>query len=337
MPIDLRDLLVPIVQAPMAGGPSTPELAAAVSNAGGLGSLAAGYRSVEDMKAEIAATRELTSHPFAVNVFVPEIHASDPADLEAYANELSAYARDMGIQVPELKPATDDSYHEKIEALIAGPVPVVSLTFGLPEQSIISDLQRAGSAVILNATSVAEANMALELRPQALVLQGTEAGGHRAQYDQSAPPSSVKTLDLVEAVANITDVPLIAAGGVSTADHTAQLLAVGAAAVQAGTAFLLAHEAGTKALHRQALESGEFTETVVTRAFSGRPARGLRNHFIDRMLPHEIVGYPEVNYLTGSIRGAATDAHVISAWAGTGFQQLRRASALEILNSLIPK
>lgn len=336
MTFDLSDLSARVVQAPMAGGPSTPELVAAVSEAGGLGSLAAGYRTASAMAVEIAEVRGLTGRPFAVNVFVPEAHPSDPSAVEVYARALTPFAQDLGVPAPEPRPGGDDEYGEKIEVLTADPVPVVSFTFGLPAADEVAALQRAGSAVVLNATTPAEAEQALALDPDALVLQGPNAGGHRAQFDQRAQPSEVTLEELLAAVAQRTAVPLIAAGGIATGSEAARVLEAGASAIQAGTAFLLTEEAGTKALHRQALTSAAARETVVTRVFSGRPARGLRNAFIDRMSAHEIVGYPEVHHLTAPLRAAATDPDGINAWAGTGFAHCRRASAAVILADLTP-
>lgn len=336
MTFRLTDLTHPIIQAPMAGGPSTPALVAAVSRAGGLGSLAAGYRTAADMVDEIAAVRRLTDRPFAMNVFVPEAHPSAPDDLDAYARALRPFAADLGVPEPEVRPAGDDEYGAKLAELLADPVPVVSFTFGLPTAEHVHALQGAGSAVVLNATTVAEAQAALALDPDALVLQGPLAGGHRAQHDQRAEPSELPLEALLDAVRGLTSVPLIAAGGLATRADVARVLEAGAHAAQAGTAFLLAEEAGTKPLHRQALEAGRSTETVVTRVFSGRPARGLRNAFIERMTPHSVIGYPEVHFLTSPLRAVAADPEGINAWAGTGYAHCRRASAAEILADLAP-
>lgn len=330
------DLPLPIIQAPMAGGPSTPELAAAVSQAGGLGSLAAGYTSAEAMAGDITATRSLTARSIAVNLFVPEAHASDPHDVEAYAHALTPLARELDVPPIAIPTAGDDEYPQKLAALQDNPADVVSFTFGLPTAEQIALLRSLGTAIVLNATTPAEAAQALRLEPDALVLQGAEAGGHRAQYDQAADPADISLTHLLAAVAPTTTVPLIAAGGIASAGDVSRLLASGAAAVQVGTQFLLAHEAGTKPLHRQALESEQFTETTVTRVFSGRPARGLRNAFIDRMTTSEVVGYPEVHYLTSPLRAAAFTPDGINAWAGTGFASCRAASATEILTALTP-
>jgi nitronate monooxygenase len=332
----ILDLDVPIVQAPMAGGPSTPELAAAVSAAGGLGSLAGGYQSPERMRADIAAVRALTDRPFGVNLFVPECRPADPRAVTAYALALEALAAELGVDPPVPTPAGDDHYPEKVAGLIADPIPLVSFTFGLPGSEEVKALQNAGSAVVLNATTAEEAAAALTLGPQALVLQGPAAGGHRAQYDQFAEPADVPLATLLEAVAARTTVPLIAAGGIGASVDVRALLSAGASAVQVGTLFLTSAEAGTRPLHRKALLSGEFAETVVTRVFSGRPARALRNAFIDRMADSEVVGYPEVHYLTSPLRAAARDEHGINLWAGTGFTGCQEAPATDILAQLAP-
>ncbi|GAA4285204.1 nitronate monooxygenase [Brevibacterium daeguense] len=332
----LSDLEVPIVQAPMAGGPSTPGLVAAVSTAGGLGSLGGGYQSPERMRADIEAVRALTDRPFGVNLFVPEHRPSDAGAVAAYAAALEPLATELGVEPPVPAPAGDDHYREKVADLIADPVPLVSFTFGLPSREEVRALQEAGSAVVLNATTPEEATACLALDPQAVVLQGPAAGGHRAQHDQFAESSDVPLAILLEAIAGRTTVPLIAAGGIGASADVRALLSAGASAVQVGTLFLTSAEAGTRPVHRKALLSGEFTETVVTRVFSGRPARALRNQFIDRMAESEVVGYPEVHYLTSPLRAAARDGHGINLWAGTGFVSCREAPAADILAQLAP-
>ncbi|MDO4919001.1 nitronate monooxygenase [Kocuria sp.] len=327
----LTDLQVPLVQAPMAGGPSTPALAVAVARAGGLGMLAAGYKTTEAMAAEIREVAAQTDR-FGVNLFVPERDPSDPGDLAAYARALAPLAAELGVPAPEPGEFTDDEYRVKIAHLLTHPVPLVSFTFGLPSAADVARLREAGSAVVLNATSAGEVAAAAELAPDAIVVQGTEAGGHRASHGQAAAPEDVTTTALLAAARGLTGIPLIAAGGVAGREDAAELLRGGARAVQVGTLFLTARDAGTKPAHRAALLDGEPRDTVVTRAFSGRSARALRNRFTERMAREQVAGYPQVHYMTAPLRAAsAADPEGLNLWAGTGFGACRETTAAGVV------
>lgn len=336
-PFSLDVLTVPVVQAPMAGGPSTPRLAAAVSTSGGLGFLAAGYKSADAVRAEILATRSLTGAPFGVNVFVPQPSVADSTAIADYAESLRA---DAAALTTTLGPARydDDDWANKIDLLLDLAPDVVSFTFDIPESGVMEALTTAGIAVVLTVTSRAEAYRAVESGARALCVQGPEAGGHRGTFDPTSEPEATPLLQLIEELRDVP-VPLIAAGGVVTGEDTRVVLSRGAAAVQAGTAFLRADEAGTKTAHRAALISGEFTSTSVTKAFSGRYARGLTNGFM-RDHDHDApFGYPEVHHLTTPLRAAAAavgDAHRLNLWAGTNFGRTMTGSAEAILASLRP-
>ncbi|WP_124109634.1 NAD(P)H-dependent flavin oxidoreductase [Kocuria rhizophila] len=327
----LTTLPVPVVQAPMAGGPSTPALAVAVARAGGLGVLAAGYKSTEAMAGEV---REVAAHTdrFGVNLFVPERDPSDPAALAAYARALAPVAAELGVPAPDPGEYVDDEYPAKLAHLTAHPVPLVSFTFGLPTADDVARLRNAGSAVVLNTTSADEVAAAARLRPDAIVVQGSEAGGHRATHGQVEQPEEISTAALLDAARELTDLPLVAAGGIAGRDDAAAFLARGAAAVQVGTLFLTAVEAGTKPAHRAALLDGTHTETVVTRAFSGRAARALRNRFTDRMAAHQVTGYPQVHDMTAPLRAASSgDPEGLNLWAGTRVAACRETTAAEVV------
>ena len=327
----LTTLPVPVVQAPMAGGPSTPALAVAVARAGGLGVLAAGYKSTEAMAGEV---REVAAHTdrFGVNLFVPERDPSDPTALANYARALAPVAAELGVPAPEPGEYVDDEYPAKLAHLTAHPVPLVSFTFGLPTADDVARLRNAGSAVVLNTTSADEVAAAARLRPDAIVVQGSEAGGHRATHGQVEQPEEISTAALLDAARELTDLPLVAAGGIAGRDDAAAFLARGAAAVQVGTLFLTAVEAGTKPAHRAALLDGTHTETVVTRAFSGRAARALRNRFTDRMAAHQVTGYPQVHDMTAPLRAASSgDPEGLNLWAGTRVAACRETTAAEVV------
>lgn len=331
MPNPLSELTVPVVQAPMAGGPSTAALAIAVARAGGLGMLAAGYKTPEAMAEEIWEVAAHTDR-FGVNLFVPERDPTDPADLAAYAEALAPLAVELGLDAPVPGGFSDDHYAAKLEHLVAHPVPLVSFTFGLPSAGDVARLRSVGTAVVLNATDETEVAAAVALDPDAITVQGTEAGGHRAAHGQTKTPREISTADLVSAVREQTALPLVAAGGVADRDAAVDLLERGADAVQVGTLFLTAQEAGTKAAHRRALLDGAFSETVVTRVFSGRAARALRNRFTDRMAPAQVSGYPQVHYMTAPLRAASSeDPEGLNLWAGTGHAACRETTAAEVV------
>ncbi|HZU79797.1 MAG TPA: nitronate monooxygenase, partial [Acidimicrobiales bacterium] len=276
----MRDLLrVPVVVAPMAGGPTTTALVVAAAEAGGLGFLAAGYKSASAMEEDVAAVRDRTAEAFGVNVFVPG-RPSDPAVVDAYLTELAADVEALGAALGD--PVwDDDAYEEKIDALVRLAPPAVSFTFGLPDAEVVDALHRAGSQVVLTVTTAEEARLADALGPDALCLQGIEAGAHRGSFtNDDRPGGDVGLLSLVHEVTAATATPVIAAGGIAGPRQVRAAMALGASAVQCGTAFLCCPESGASALHKAALADPAFTTTALTRAFSGRPARGLVNRFM---------------------------------------------------------
>jgi nitronate monooxygenase len=336
MAFDLRDLGVRIIVAPMAGGPSTPGLAAAGTNAGGLGFVPAGYLSAETFAERLAAARRLTSGPVGANLFVPQPSAGTPAAIEGYAAALAPEAERYGVQLGEPR-FDDDAWASKLEVLLDLRPEVASFTFGLPSADECRRLRGAGITTMGTITTVAEARLAAEHGVDALVAQGPSAGGHRGTFDPAAQPEAEPLEELLAAVTAAVDIPVIAAGGLVTADDVRRVLEAGAVAAQLGTAFLLADEAGSSVVHRAALRDPQFTETVVTRAFSGRYARGLRNRFIDEHEAEAPFGYPEIHYLTSPLRAAsvrAGDPHAVNVWAGTGFREANAAPVAEIIKSL---
>ncbi|MEU4824267.1 nitronate monooxygenase [Actinomadura citrea] len=324
---------LPIVQAPMAGGPSTPELAAAVSNAGGLGFLAAGYRTTEAMRADIAATRELTSRPFGVNVFMPSLDEIDPAAVAAYRELLAPEAARLGVE-PGTPGARDDAYDAKIADLVSDPPAVVSFTFGCPTPDVIRALRDRGATVVVTVTSVDEARQAAGA--DALCLQGLEAGGHRGSFTNSLDdPLPLRAL--LPAVQKITRQPLIGAGGLATAADVAEILSLGAVAAQLGTAFLRCPESGAGAVHKAALTDPGYTSTAMTRAFSGRPARGLINRFLTEHSGDAPAAYPDVHYVTAPLRRASAaqgNPDSVNLWAGESFRETTETPAATLVAAL---
>ena len=246
-----RDLELPVVSAPLAGGPSTPALAAAVSDAGGLGMLAAGYRAPDAVAAELDALRAATPRPFGVNLFAPPGPAADRGVVARYAARLAPEATRAGVPLGEPR-HDDDAYAAKLDLLAAAAPAVVSFAFGCPAPGVVARLQDRGSAVWVTVTTPAEAAAAARAGADALVVQGVEAGGHRGGFDDAAP-GDFGLLVLLQLVAAEVDLPLVASGGIATGRGLAAVLAAGAAAAQLGTALLLTPEAATSAPHRAAL------------------------------------------------------------------------------------
>ncbi|AKS33095.1 nitronate monooxygenase [Mycolicibacterium goodii] len=335
---DLRGLKRPVIVAPMAGGPSTPELAAAGSKAGGLGFIAAGYLTADALAERITAARALTNEPIGVNLFVPQPSAGTPDQIAAYAQALAGEAERYGVALGEPR-FDDDAWGAKLDVVTDLRPEVVSFTFGLPDDDEIARLRQAGITTIATVTSYDEAEQAEGRGVGALAVQGPDAGGHRGTYDPAAAPATQPLAELLADVVAAMDMPVVAAGGLVSADDVAGVLSAGAVAAQLGTAFLLADESGSSAVHRAALQNPEFTETVVTRAFSGRYARGLRNRFVEDHEAQAPLGYPEIHYLTSPVRKAsvaAGDPHATNVWAGTGFRAIGTGSAADIMGRLAP-
>ncbi|GAT14397.1 nitronate monooxygenase [Mycolicibacterium thermoresistibile] len=333
---DLRDLRHPIVVAPMAGGPSTPELAAAGSETGGLGFLAAGYLSAATLADRITAARRLTTGPIGVNLFTPQPDTAFTAELERYAQHLAGEAERYGVALGEPR-FDDDDWAAKLDVVADLRPEVVSFTFGLPSAHECARLRDVGITTIATVTTVAEAEAAEACGVDAVVAQAAAAGGHRGTFDPTVLPADQPLLDLVAAVSARLSIPVVAAGGLVTAAGVAGAISAGAVAVQAGTAFLLADEAGTGPTQRAALRDPQFTETALTRAFSGRYARGLRNRFIDEHEDAAPFGYPQVHHLTSPVRAAAAragDPHGTNVWAGTGYRSITAGPAADILTGL---
>lgn len=335
MTAPLIDSPLPIVAAPMAGGPSTIALARAVASAGAFPFLAGGYRAPDTLADEIDQLRR-TVAGFGVNLFVPSHAPVDDAVFAAYADELRTEAAVHGLELDPTPVADDDGWRDKLALLIADPVPVVSLMFGLPEPADIAALQKAGTRVLTTVTSPDEARQAHEAGVDGLVVQGAAAGGHSAIFDPTQDPEPIATDTLVRRVLEAAELPAIAGGGVDGPHAVGQLLDAGAQAVVVGTMLLRTDEAGTSPTHLRALGDPAFTETVLTRAFTGRPARSLRNGFTDRH-PNAITANPAVHHLTRALRQAAGrsgDADRMHLWAGTGWRSAPAGSAGDVIRHL---
>jgi nitronate monooxygenase len=321
----------------MAGGPSTVELVAAAAGAGALGFLAGGYKTAPGLADEMAAVTAAGVDAFGVNLFVPGRPAADPGRLAAYLAELEPDAGALEVTLGEAS-WDDDHYAGKVEVLLAAPPAAVGFTFGVPAPDVVRSLQAAGSAVLLTVTTPEEAARALRVGPDALCLQGAEAGGHRGSLANDDRPDQDRPVRaLLAAVRRRTLVPLVAAGGVGGPDDVSDLVAWGADLVQAGTAFLRCPESGAPAALKDALAAPAVDGTAVTRAFSGRRGRALVNAML-RDHPGAPAAYPEINNATRPLRAAAArsgDAQHMSLYAGTAFRGAEARPAAEVVERLV--
>jgi nitronate monooxygenase len=329
----------PIVQAPMAGGVSVPKLAAAVAEAGGLGFLAAGYKTADGVYQEIKQLRSLTARPFGVNLFMPQPEYAETGAVEVYAHQLAGEAAWYETELGDPDSGRDDGYDAKLAVLLDNPVPVVSFHFGVPGPEVLQALRRAGTFTLVTATTVEEALAVERAGADAVIVQGVEAGGHQGTH-RDIPEndgSGIGLLSLIAQVRESVSLPIVAAGGLMRGSQIAAVLAAGASAAQLGTAFLATAESGAHAVHKQALTNPLFVRTELTRAFSGRPARGLVNRFLREHGPYAPAAYPEVHHLTSPLRKAAAkagDAQGMALWAGQGHRLARELPAGRLVEVL---
>jgi nitronate monooxygenase len=321
---------IPIVGAPLAGGPSTPELAASVSEAGGFGFLAAGYKTAQEVHADIEAVRLRTQRPFGVNIFFPVHLDVDDAAVAAYVSSLAGESRRYGVACGE--PSwSGDEWEEKLELVQRERPAVVSFTFGCPGRALVERLQANGIAVWCTVTRPSEATVAAGAGVDALVVQGAEAGGHQASFDDT-DATPIELLPLLRLIGAATDLPLVAAGGIADGRGIAAAISASASAAQIGSALMLTPEAGTSAPQRAAFEGD--APTSLTRAFTGRRARGIVNRF---MREHDAAApraYPQIHYATAPLRAAARgtgDADGINLWAGQNYRLAKTEPATELV------
>ena len=329
---------IPLVAAPMAGGPGGPLLVAAASRAGGLGFLAGGYKTPAALTEEIASTRREIGL-FGVNLFAPTPVPVAPEDYEAYIGVLEELASSYGIDLRALDlREDDDAWDDKVDLLVEAAVPVVSFTFGFPSRSAVDALRAVGTVIVQTVTRPDEAVAAVHhVDPDVLVVQSHEAGGHSGTTDPGRAALEIALPELVRSVREVTDLPLWGAGGIATPGAVRDVLAAGAEAAVVGTVLLRTPESGASATYKRALADTTRTETVLTRAFSGRPARALVNDFVERFHTVAPAGYPAIHHLTSPLRKAAAaagDPEAINVWAGTGHAHATDEPAATVLRRL---
>ncbi|GAA1143552.1 NAD(P)H-dependent flavin oxidoreductase [Nesterenkonia lutea] len=344
-----------LVAAPMAGGPSRPELVIAASRAGAHGFLAGGYKTAAELAEQISAVQEETPR-LGVNLFVPNPVPLDAQDRVRYEAALRRWTTEQAaarsadrrnrdpawpaaVTLPTGLPEhADDAWAEKLALLEAQPVPVISLTFGLPSRADVRRLQATGAKVLLTVTSAAEAAQAEAAGVDGLIVQSSSAGGHSGTWTPVRKPRQIELDELLPAVRAQTGLPLWAAGGLATPEAVSAVLTAGAEAVAVGTVLLRCVESGAHPVHKQALaDAREAGQTVVTTAFSGRPARALRNCFAAELTEQAPLGFPALHHMTSSLRrasAAAGDPEGLNLWAGTGFARASDEPAEVILRRL---
>jgi nitronate monooxygenase len=340
----------PIIQAPLAGGGDTPDLVAAVSNAGGLGFVGAAYLTPEQVESTAAAVRAKTSRPFGINLFAPLPTSNTHGIPKSMLARLGPYFAELGLLAPKSAPSstghagtnassTGDRTDAQLAAALESGASCFSFTFGLLSADAVAQIKARKMFLIGTATTVDEALQLEKLGADAIVTQGSEAGGHRGSFATDFAQGMVGTISLVPQVADAVRVPVIASGGIMDGRGIVAALALGAQAVQMGTAFLTCHEAGVPEVYKQAILNAREDQTRITRAFSGRPARGIVNCFMTEIEQDEaaIPPFPIQNSLTRPLRTAAAKqgrAEFLSLWSGQGTRLARRQSAAELIERL---
>lgn len=329
----------PVIQAPMAGsGINTPQLAAAVSNAGGLGSVATAYLGISQVEQVIRHVRKLTGKPFAVNLFAPSSREILAGDVESQIRLLAPIYQRMGLEEPVLPQHVDEPFQELVELLISLDISIVSFTFGIFPKDVLEQFKAHGTYLMGTATTVAEAQSLESAGVDAVIAQGSESGGHRGSFSSSSP-SAVGTMALVPQIVDAIQAPVIASGGIMDGRGIVAALALGASAVQMGTAFLTCAESGAPEVYKQAVLEAADDSTELTRAFSGRWARGIRNDFMvqSQQSGSEPISFPWQNELTRVMRNAAAkrgDKELLSLWAGQGTRLARRMTVAQLMAAL---
>lgn len=333
---DQLSIVYPIVQAGMAGS-TTPELVAAISNEGGLGTIGAGYMTLDNLRDEIKAIRNLTNKSFAVNLFVPEDIQYNDSDVQKMQKELKPYYDRYDLKTADVKAHSEQTFLDKIQLLMDMEVPVASFTFGIPSQSLINELKKKGIITIGTASSVEEARMIEQSGLAMVVAQGYEAGGHKGAFTKTR---SIGTMALIPQIVDSVSIPVIAAGGIMDARGILASVMLGASGVQMGTAFLTTHESKAPNVHKEAIIHAQPEDTTVTKVFSGKSARGIENNFINDLEASvvNILPYPLQNDLTTSIRQSAAkngDTGLLHMWCGQAPTLAKKVNAQGLFREIV--
>ncbi len=332
----------PIIQGPFGGNFSTVRLAATVSNLGGLGSFGLQAYGPDDIRRIVGELRSSTDKPFAVNLWVSDHDLVEPGEVRRTFSALLPHLRnfheELKVALPELPEDRSEGFEKQMEAVLEARPPVFSFVFGIPSPDILKECRRRGIVTIGAATTVDEA-LAVEAAGVDMVLAtGFEAGGHRPSFLKPAEDSLYGTLPLVATVVRAVKIPVIAAGGIASAEGVAAALTLGAGAVQIGTAFLACEESGAHPFHKACLLGGQCNDTTLSRAYTGRLARFVRNRFIDKMRGQHTLPFPHQSHATAVIKTSALDqgrADLAALYAGQGAPLLRHRTAAEVFRGLV--
>ena len=328
----------PIILAPMAGAGGTPELVAAVSNAGGLGSWGGGYATPQQILDTAKQIRGLTSKPFALNLFAGGYEPQrqvDPAPMLALVTRVHER---LGLAPPVLPPNPASPFDDQVAAVIEVRPAMFSFTFGIPSADVMARLRKAGVCTAGTATTVEEGKRLAAAGVDVIVAQGEEAGAHRGSFLVPFEQSMVPMRELTRGLLREVPVPVIASGGIMDGCAIAEMLDAGAVAAQLGTAFLVCDESGAPEAYKKALLAAKEDTTVITRVYSGRPARGLRNTFIDMADGVPILPFRQQNDLTRPMRNESGKQGLpdyISLWAGRNVARVRAMLASKLMETLV--
>jgi len=335
----------PIIQAPMAGGVTTSKLVAEVSNAGGLGMIGAGYMTSHQAREQVREINQLTDKPFGVNLFVPEEFDLIEGEVSSANHALQSIRNQLKLSPKEQFdfPATDDVqevFTDHIQVIIGEKVPICSFTFGIPSKEIIADLKRNNVFLIGTATTVEEAIENEKAGMDAIAVQGSEAGGHRGSFMGGNQEKLIGLMSLVPQVVDQVSIPVIAAGGIMDGRGLMASFCLGAKGVLMGTAFLTCVESGAQETHKAAILNAHEDQTVLTRSFSGKWARGIENRFITEMKRHErfLPDFPIQNVLTQDIRKASAiqkNTEFMSLWSGQSPRLAKNQTVKKLIQSII--
>ena len=337
--MDRLEMENPIILAPM-GGATTVELAAAACEAGALGFLASAYLNAEKIREESRAMQARTSRLFGNNLFAPRPPVEKPANPQGALDQVGAFHDELGLPPPTFPDLGPDPFDDQLAAVLDGGAQVFSFTFGIPSREAIEAIKARGVFLMGTATRVDEAIALEQAGVDAVIAQGSEAGAHRGTFLGPFEAAMIGTIALVPQIVDAVSVPVIASGGIMDGRGIAAGLALGASAVQMGTAFLTCDESAIPKVYKEAILSAREQDTRVTRAFSGRPARGIINRFIEQIESNgdAILPYPLQNVLTRPLRNAAAKqgrAEFLSLWAGQGVRLARRQTVAQLIARLV--
>jgi nitronate monooxygenase len=332
----------PIIQAPMAGGGDTPDLVAAVSNAGGLGFIGGAYLTPQQVVEAARAIRAKTSRPFGINLFAPQPSADSSISSDAAIERLAGYYAELGLPQPSQSETPSHTFREQFIVALESGASAFSFTFGIFPADAMAAIGERGMVSMGTATTVDEAVALEKAGVDAVIAQGSEAGGHRGTFSGDFSAAMIGTISLVPQIVDAVSLPVIASGGIMDGRGIAAALALGASAVQLGTAFLTCDEAGIPEAYKKAIQLAHEDQTRVTRCFSGRPARGIVNRFMSEMEAADtaatILPFPLQNALTRPLRSAAAQqgrAEFLSLWAGQGVRMARQEPAAKLVARLV--